>query len=272
MARNLAVTPGISVRRGDYLNRHDLFEAVRGSEYVFHLISTTTPASSGQDPLIDIETNLKMSVEVLEACRKCHTKRLIFASTAGAIYGRDQSKPFSEDDMPLPVSPYAITKLAIEGYLRYYRHAYGVDYVALRIANPYGARQNIVGSQGVIPIFMNLMRLGRPLPIFGDGSSARDYIYIHDVVAMILQMFERSNTTHQVYNIGSGRTTTLNALIGALQAIADVPVEVDYRPARPTDVHSVSLDIGRYRDEFGSPALTPLSDGLRDTWLYLASS
>jgi len=131
----------IDIFRGDFLNMHDLSEALKGVAYVFHFISTTTPVTAENDPLIDIETNIRMSIELFRACVEAKVKRVIFASTGGAIYGEAHDKPHAEEDIPKPVSPYAIGKLTIEHYLRYFKVKHDLDSIILRISNPYGERQ-----------------------------------------------------------------------------------------------------------------------------------
>lgn len=259
---------GVEIMAGDFMNRHDLEAAVEGMDYVFHLISTTTPATSGTDPLLDIETNIRMSVELLEICRHHSVKRVIFPSTGGAIYGRDQAEAFRETDLAEPLSPYAIGKLAIEGYLAYYKHAFDLDYLALRVSNPYGERQNIIGSQGVIPIFLNLIKHGKPLTIYGDGSSTRDYIYIKDLVRIMTKMFDKP-IRYNLYNVGSSEAVSLSDLIAAMDATTGKKARINFLPARPTDVHTVHLDLERLGDEFGLEDLTKLEDGLGKTWQYV---
>jgi UDP-glucose 4-epimerase len=268
-ARNLKPDqPAVTWFAGDFLVHADLERAIKGMDYVFHLVSTTTPASSGKSPLLDIDTNLHMSVEMMALCQKHGVKRVIFASTGGAIYGRALSRPTSEDDRTEPVSPYGIGKLAIEGYLRYFQHAQGLDYLSLRISNPYGERQNLTGSQGVIPIFLNLIRQAQPLGVYGDGSMVRDYIYICDLVDMVVDMFDKP-TKHRTYNLGSGTGVALNNLIEGMRKITGAQVVVDHKPERPTDLKYVVLDVKRYREEFGMPKLLGLDEGLARTWRYV---
>ncbi len=262
--------PNLTIFRGDFLNRNDLDAALEGIEYVFHFISTTTPATSAKSPLLDIDTNLKMSVELMGLCVKHKVKRLIFPSTGGAIYGQSLSRPITEQDLTEPVSPYAIGKLAIEGYLRYFRQTHDLDYLTLRVSNPYGIGQNLTGNQGVIPIFLNLIQQNRPIIVFGDGNGMRDYIYITDLVGMIMKVFNKP-TKYQTYNLGAGTGLTLGRMIGYMEEITGKKAEVRYQPKRPTDIESVVLDINRYREEFGEPDLTSLKDGIAKTWDYVLS-
>jgi UDP-glucose 4-epimerase len=269
MANNLKVdNPKIEIRPGNFLNRADLDEALDGMDYVFHMVSTTNPASSANDPMLDIDTNLRVSVELFQLCVEHKVKRLIFPSSGGAVYGQDLSRPIKETDQTEPVSPYGIGKLAIEGYLRYFKHLHGLDYLALRVSNPYGVRQNIAGSQGVIPIFLNLIQHGQPLKVFGDGSMVRDYIYITDLVDMLVEIFDKP-AKHQTYNLGAGSGQTIRELISVMKEVTGLKVEVENAPSRPTDVQQVVLDTSRYLEEFGKPKLIGIKEGIQRTWKYV---
>ena len=126
-------------------------------DYVFNFISSSNPADSLKDPISDI-LKLQSSVAFLKLCVDAGVKKIIYPSTGGAIYGRNSSKPFKETDPMTPISPYAINKLAFEGYLRYFKNTFNLDFVIYRISNPYGPGQNVKGSQGIIPIYLNNLK------------------------------------------------------------------------------------------------------------------
>lgn len=254
---------------GDFLNREDLRQAVQGVDYVFHFISTTTPATAENDPLIDVETNLKMSIILFDECVRANVKRVIFASTGGAIYGSSDGLPSKEDDPTLPVSPYAIGKLSIENYLRYFNKKYGLSTVTYRISNPYGDRQPTHAKQGVIPIFLEHIAQGEPITVLGDGSMVRDYIYVKDVTDMIAMSFESAKQT--LYNIGSGRGVTVNELVEKIKTITQKSVVVEHKPTPPTFVEKITLNIDRFRSEFKDVSHISLDDGISKTWEYVQS-
>jgi UDP-glucose 4-epimerase len=253
---------------GDFLNRHDLREALKDIEYVFHFISTTTPATAENDPLVDIETNIRMSVELFQECVDAKVKRVIFASTGGAIYGNSGKTPFSEDDAPAPISPYAIGKLSIEHYLHYFSVKFGLDSIALRISNPYGERQPLHRKQGVIPIFIENILQERPLTVQGDGTMIRDYIYVKDATSMIATIFDKP-AKHHIYNIGSGRGITVNELVSAIDRLTDKEPQVTHVDAPPTFIQEVVLDTARFADEFHLVPTTSLEDGLKATFDFI---
>jgi UDP-glucose 4-epimerase len=250
---------------GDFMNRAELAGVLRDQDYVFHFVSTTTPATAEDDPTLDIRTNIASSIDLLNLCVESGVARVYFASTGGAIYGDQPGVVLDELAMPQPVSPYAIGKLAIEGYLRYFARKYDLASVAFRISNPYGPRQQANRLQGVIPTFLANMKAGRPVTVFGDGSMVRDYLYVSDAVRMIATVVE-SDAEHEVYNIGSGVGTSVADVLEAARAATGVEPVVLVAPIPPTFVASSVLETGRYRSEFGSIELLPLHDGIERTW------
>lgn len=258
----------IQMRTGDFLNRHDLREALKGVDYVFHFISTTTPFTAEDDPLIDIETNIKMSVELFDECVKQKIQKIIFPSTGGAMFGANNDRTlFSETMTPQPLSPYAIGKLAIEHYLHYFEKKYTVASVVFRISNPYGERQAMHSKQGVIPIFLEHIANDEPITVFGDGSMVRDYIYIKDVAEMIAESFQRAK--QNLYNLGSGQGVSVNELINKIQKVAGKPSKIVHRPNLATFVERSVLDVSRFQREFHMPPGTSLQSGIQKTWDYI---
>lgn len=259
-------SPRIEIVIGDYLNRADLKGALEGIEYVFHFISTTSPATAENDPTIDIETNIRMSVELFQLCVDAKIKKVLFASTGGAIYGESHnSVAHSEADLTLPVSPYAIGKLAIENYLRYFNKKFDLDYTVYRIANPFGERQSLRRKQGVIPIFLERVHDEIPVTIYGDGNMTRDYIYVKDATEMIAHTFDKKQD-HHTYNIGSGKGNTLNEIIECIEIVTDKKVAREYKEVPITFVDKVVLNVDRFEREFGYRAETTLIEGIRATY------
>lgn len=252
---------------GNFLNRDDLARSLVGVDYVFHLISTTTPITSENDPLIDVETNIRMSVQLFEECVSAGVKKIIFASTGGAIYGDNSSEHVTEDTMPLPVSPYAIGKLSIEHYLRYFAKKRGLDSVTFRISNPYGERQSLNAKQGVIPIFLQHIARNEPITVLGDGSMVRDYIYVKDMADMIAKTFVTAS--RDLYNLGAGKGVSVNSLVEVMQAIVQERIKITHQANLPTFVEKVVLDTTRFSEEFGYKPTTSLEEGMRGTWDYI---
>ena len=260
--------PNIEEYIGDFLNESDLRAALKGVDHLYHFISTTTPATAENDPIIDIETNIRMSVELFRLCVEEGVKKVFFASTGGAIYGENDKPPFSESDLALPVSPYAIGKLTIENYLRYFRRKHGLQSVTLRISNPYGERQPFYRKQGVIPIFLENICRDRPITVLGDGTMVRDYVYVKDVAQMIVDISHKEHS-QEVYNLGSGKGSTINELVEAATAVSGKEPRIERKPVPPTFVDKVVLDTTRFNDEFGITAKTDLRTGMKLTYDYI---
>jgi len=259
----------IEVMRANYLSIEDLKKAIDGIDYIFHFISTTTPVTAEDDPSIDIDTNIKMSVELFKLCKDSRVKKIIFASTGGAIYGNtDQDTPFKETDTPYPISPYAIGKLTIEHYLRYFRVKQGLDSIVLRISNPYGERQPFHRKQGVIPIFLENIARDLPITVFGDGSMVRDYIYVKDLTNAIVAMFEKQSL-YNTYNLGSGKGTDINTIIAVAKEVSSKEIMAESRDTPSTFVQKSLLDTSRFEQEFGVAAITSLNEGMGVTYQYI---
>jgi UDP-glucose 4-epimerase len=262
--------PTFSSRRakalvGEFLSRADLEAAVQGQDYVFHFLSTTTPATAEADPTLDIRTNVAQTVELLEACVAAGVRHVYFASTGGAIYGPQDKAEYAETDRALPISPYAIGKLTIEHYLSYFHAKHGLRSTVLRVSNPYGTRQRPNRKQGLIPIALRQIALGEPVVRFGDGSMVRDYVYVEDLVRMIVPFVGRE-TEFDLYNLGSGEGYSVTEVLESLRRVTDIEFAVDVRPVPATFVDRVVLNTDRYRREFDGVDLTPLDDGVRLTY------
>jgi UDP-glucose 4-epimerase len=229
------------------------------------MLSLTDPATAEGDPTLDIRTNITSSVELFAACAAAGVGKIFFASSGGTIYGDQDRQVFREDDVTLPVSPYAIGKQAIEGYLRYFRRTHGLESTTFRISNPYGPRQNPLKRQGVIPIFLRRVAEGQPLTVFGDGSMIRDYLYVADLAEMIAEVVT-TGAQHDLYNLGSGVGTTISEVVRTIQQVVGREVPVEYLPRPATFVDHVVLGVERFESEFSTRATTDLETGVRRTW------
>ncbi|WOF22358.1 NAD-dependent epimerase/dehydratase family protein [Microbacterium betulae] len=251
---------------GDFLNVGDVEDIVAGQDVIFHLLSMTNPASAEADPLLDIRTNVTASIELFRVAAEASVGHLYFVSTGGAIYGEQPTNVVDEDATPLPVSPYAIGKLTIERYLDYFRRVHGLQSTILRLSNPYGPRQSPTRRQGVIPIFLRNLASGRPITVFGDGSMERDYIYVEDAAKMLVAPMAGGGR-HAVYNVGSGRSHSLNEIIASIRRVTGIEPVIERKPTPPTFVQHIALSTDRYRSDFGEPTrLVDLDEGVRRTW------
>lgn len=262
--------PNVTIIIGDFFNRDDVARVLANTDYVFHLVSTTNPAASNNDPFIDIDTNVRGSIELFQLCSELQVKKLVFLSSGGSVYGNIDSSTLSEETVPLPISPYGIGKLTIEHYLRYFKHTHDLDYVIYRVANPYGPGQNIHGKQGVIPIFMGLAINNEPITVFGDGEMLRDYIYIDDLMSMIIASFDKPSQ-YNSYNLGSGEGTSVNQIIDAIEKCTNQAIKKVHRDTPPTYVKSSVLNIDRFSSEYSIKPTVTLQEGIRRTWDYVKS-
>ena len=254
-------TDRVEVIRGEFLSRTDLEAAVDGMQLVFHFLSTTTPATSESDPTLDVRTNVAQSIELWESCVQAGVEHVYFASTGGAIYGPQNHDVYVEDDRALPVSPYGIGKLTIEHYLHYFRQLHGLRSTIFRISNPYGPGQHPNKLQGLIPIALRQIMRDLPVTVLGDGSMVRDYVYVGDVVQMIMRVVA-ADPEHEIYNLGSGRGTSVLEVLDTIREVVGHDFPIRHAAVPATFVDRVVLDAGRFRREFGDVPLTDLGRGV----------
>jgi len=255
----------IEVFKGDFFSDDDIKRALEGVDMVLHSFSATNPFVSDKNPYLDITNNLLRSVQIFDMCIQAGVKKIGFISSGGAVYGSvGEEKIMSEEDSPLPVSPYGINKLAIEYYLEFFKRKYGTKYVVYRLSNPYGPRQLLKNNQGVIPAFLGKIRNHEPLTVYGDGTSSRDYIFAPDAANMIATSFMRDNV-YSVYNIGRGEQTSLNEIIDTLRELSHAEVTVNYEETPRTFLQRTGVSIGRYESEYGKQSFTSLQEGIKKT-------
>jgi len=238
-----------------------LQEAMEGAELVFHLASGSLPQSSNRDPQADVQVNLLGALKVFEAARQAQVQRLVMVSSGGTVYGVPQQVPIPETHPTEPTCSYGICKLAIEKYVALYRQLHGLDGLVLRVANPYGERQRLDATQGVVPVFLGKALRGEPLQIWGDGSTVRDFLHISDVVAALLAA-ARYAGEERLFNVGSGEGLSLNQLVGLLGSELQQPLAVEYLPARGFDVPTNVLCIERAQRCLGWSPQVPVAEGL----------
>jgi len=233
-------------------------------EVVGHQAAQAKVPVSVADPLFDCDVNLMGGINLLKQCVDHGCRKVIFASTGGALYGEPDVVPCAEDHPIRPLSPYGTSKYCFEQYLATFARTFGLDYTVLRYANVYGSRQDVHSEEGrVVAIFAARMLARAPLTIDGDGEQARDMIHVADVVAANLAALEAGSGV--AYNIGTGRPTTVNELFRTLAALTGYRLQANYGPPRRGDVRRIALDCARAEDELGWHAAVSLPDGLTRT-------
>lgn len=231
-------------------------------ELVNHHAAQLSVERSVHDPQFDATTNVLGFLNLMESARRHGLKRVVFASTGGQAYGDSTVFPTPESEPPMPSAPYGVTKAATELYLKFYQREYGIDTVALRYANVYGPRQNPKGETGVIAVFLEKMASGQTPTVNGDGEQTRDYVFIDDVVAANRLASERGSG---IYNIGTGKESTVNQIFSLLQAELGTSLEPTRGPARPGEPRRSVLDCSKAQREFDWQPTVSLEEGVRRT-------
>lgn len=242
-------------------------------EVVFHLAAQIDVRSSVEDPLHDAVVNVLGTVRLLEACRQTGTRKIVFSTSGGCIYGepRVEELPVSEDYDGHPHSPYGASKRGVEEYLHAYHALYGLRWTSLALANVYGPRQDPGGEAGVVSIFGGRMLDGEPVTIYGDGAQTRDFVYVGDVVDAFVQAADRGDGLR--CNIGTGEQVSVEQLFREIAGLTGYTQEPVYGPERIGELRHAAVDPSRAGKELGWQPCTSLRDGLAATvnWLRAAT-
>jgi UDP-glucose 4-epimerase len=248
--------------RDDALAR--IFKEFR-PEIVSHHAAQHSVAIGSRDPQYDAQVNVLGLLNVLENSVKARVRKAIYASS-GATYGEPAYLPMTETTPQLPTSPYGITKMTGEHYLRFFLSEHGLDYTSLRYGNVYGPRQDPSGEAGVIAIFINRFLAGQAVRIDSDGEQTRDYVYVGDVAEANVQALERGSAGR--YVIGTNRRTSVNELYRQLAEILGTEPPIEHAPKRPGDVRDAQFDPGLAVRELGWYPRTTLREGMEKTVAY----
>lgn len=259
---------GIEYLQGEFSAAETLDEALIGVDVVFHLASTSVPATSNADPLADIDGNLKGTVRLAQAMLDAGVRRIVYFSSGGTVYGNPMALPIPESHPTEPISSYGIVKLAVEKYLTMFAAQRGLSPLILRPSNPYGRRQSTSGVQGVIPAFLGKFMRDEPVQVWGDGENRRDYVHVSDLVAFASHA-SRAGATG-IFNVGSGQGHSLIDIISEMSTLLGSPLRVEHLPGRPFDVREVVLDITKAHAQFGWRPRVSLPEGLAETWQWLS--
>jgi UDP-glucose 4-epimerase len=233
-------------------------------DLVSHHAAQIDVRHSVADPVADAATNVLGSLRLLEACRIAGVRRVLFASTGGALYGEPQGGVPSPEGHPTdPVSPYGCAKLSVEKYLHFYRVVHGFQTIVLRYGNVYGPGQNGKGEAGVVAIFCEAILSGRRPKIRGDGTQTRDYVYVGDLVEAAARAVssDRSGT----WNVGTGRETDVNRLFEILARELGYKESAERAPLPAGEQRRSVLDASAIARDFGLPPWTPVEEGLART-------
>ena len=262
---NIAHLTEVDLVEGDIQSYERAHVATRDCGAVFHQAALPSVPRSVQDPLMTNVANVTGSLNLLLAARDNGVRRVVYASSS-SVYGPTDVLPKEESQRPSPISPYAVSKLAGEGYCHAFSSIYGLECIALRYFNVFGPRQDPTSQySAVIPRFIAAGLEGRRPTIFGDGEQSRDFTYIDNIVEANLLAMESDEGVGQVFNVACGERVTLNQVVAHLSDALGVPLEADYLPPRKGDVRHSHADVARARTMLGYEPSVLFAEGLRRT-------
>jgi UDP-glucose 4-epimerase len=260
---------GIKFYTGDFGNVGALSELIAtGFDAVIHCVSTTTPKSSNESPEFDIQSNVIGTLNLLDICVRHKIGKLVFLSSGGTVYGDIGSLEMVDESHSVrPMCSYGVSKLSIEHYLDVYRHLRGLDYVALRLSNPYGARQSPLRSLGALTVFLHRTLKHQSVEIWGDGTVTRDFIYVGDVATAVY--LATVNPISGIFNVGSGTGLSIRDLLTQIFRVVQLKPSVTWLPPRSFDVPRIVLDASKLKEATKWTPVTPLEEGIAITadWL-----
>ena len=243
--------------------------ARRRPEVVFHLAAQADVRVSVARPVFDAEVNVIGTLNVAEGARAAGSRKIVFASSGGTLYGEPDELPVRESAPQRPLSPYGVAKKAAADYLAAYRELHGIEFTALALANVYGPRQDPHGEAGVVAIFAGRLLAGEGCTIFGTGEQTRDFVYVDDVVDAFARAASRGSGL--LMNIGTGVETSVNRLYQAMADAAGVVLPPTYAPPRAGELARSSLDPGRASIHLGWEPWTTLEQGTAEVLRWFAA-
>ncbi|AZE97967.1 UDP-glucose 4-epimerase [Pseudomonas orientalis] len=255
--------PRLQLVQGDVADAELLAQVVDGASAVVHLAAVASVQASVDDPVGTHQSNFIGTLNLCEAMRKAGVKRVVYASSA-AVYGNNgEGASIDEETTKAPLTPYASDKLASEHYLDFYRRQHGLEPVIFRFFNIFGPRQDPSSPySGVISIFSERVQQGLPIAVFGDGEQTRDFMYVEDLVDVLVQAIELPTVAAGAINVGWNHATTLRQVLQALEQVVGTLPVISYGPARLGDIRHSRADNRRLLASFTLPEPTPLIVGL----------
>ncbi len=265
-ARN---APGAEVVHGNLLDDLVVGRALEGVDQVLHFISATVPATSVADVELEVRANLHPTVRLLNAMREAGTSLLVFPSSGGTVYGDDPPEHGFPETAPVrPVGSYSLGKLLVENILSFYSRSGGPHCLILRIANAYGPSVRGHDRQGAINAFLDRIRTGEPLRIWGDGSAVRDHVHVEDILSA-LSALVRSDARNEIYNVGCGKGRSMHEVLDVIRQVTGREFALETVPGEYAGVHRSVLDISKLRARTGwTPGIT-LEEGIAHLWAGL---
>jgi len=259
----------VELVEGDLRSYERVHAAVRGVEVVFHQGALAAVQRSVQDPLTTTAVNIEGALNVLLAARDESVRRIVNASSS-SVYGNGGELPRVESQLPDPISPYAVAKLAAERFCTSFSRVYAMEIVSLRYFNVFGPRQDPTSQYAaVVPRFIRAIAAGEPVTVYGDGEQSRDFTYVDNVVAANLLAADAAGVSGEIVNVATGGSITVNELADTIGRLLSRPVEKVFEPEREADVHASWADLGEAQRLLGYRPQVGLEEGLRRTADFL---
>jgi len=262
------LTNQITYYQGDFGETDILEKALPGCDAVIHLAWSTVPKQTKGATAFEFSSNIPGNINLIEKCIDFKVDKFIFISSGGTVYGIPDQIPLTELHGLNPISNYGLGKLTMEKLLHLYNYTHNIKYTILRVSNAYGERQNLYKNQGVIGVWLKNIVQKKKIEIWGDGSVVRDYVYVKDVAAAVLNALAQIKNT-SIYNIGGGKGYSLNDIVAAINTGLNIGVEVEYKPSRNFDVPVNILDISKAQKEIGFKPTIGLAEGIIRTWKWI---
>lgn len=251
---------------GNFLNPSDVSRALEGMDMVLHFISTTVPSSSIDNLMTEIDTNVRACAQLLELMVKQGVKSIGYPSSGGTVYAAGDTAHY-EDEPLAPTCPYGLGKLLCEELIKFYHQHRGIDYQIWRLSNPYGDISKQHKQQGAVDAFLKRIAAGQPIALWGQGTAARDFIFIDDVTDAITDLIRR-DIKNEVVNIGSGEGTSIKQLIEIIEQVVDYPVKIEKKDGY-TGISRSVLNVEKIKKLSGWSPAYELKEGIAEAWRRL---
>ena len=280
---NVVIVDDMSRGRKEFINPRATFHQISISDpqlaniiqkesikVISHHAAQISVSDSVKNPVKDAESNIIGTLQLLQNAVECGTDKFIFASTGGAIYGEQDYFPAREDHPQKPTSPYGLSKLSVEGYLKFYKEQYGLKSIIFRYGNVFGPRQNPNGEAGVVAIFNNRLLKGQAPIINGDGEQTRDYIFVRDVVNANLLALKLNGS--DTFNVGTGQETSVNELTRLILEVAESNIDVQISKKNNFEQRRSCLDYKKLKESLNWSPKVSLKEGLSETFIFFKNN
>jgi len=280
---NVVIVDDMSRGRKEFINPRATFHQISISDpqlaniiqkesikVISHHAAQISVSDSVKNPVKDAESNIIGTLQLLQNAVECGVNKFIFASTGGAIYGEQDYFPAREDHPQKPTSPYGLSKLSVEGYLKFYKEQYGLKSIIFRYGNVFGPRQNPNGEAGVVAIFNNRLLKGQAPIINGDGEQTRDYIFVRDVVNANLLALKLNGS--DTFNVGTGQETSVNELTHLILEVAESNIDVQTSKKNNFEQRRSCLDYKKLKESLNWSPKVSLKEGLSETFIFFRNN